>query len=382
MADVATAAGSEPGPHRRFNPLTRSWITVSPHRAKRPWLGQNEAISSDASPQYDPKCYLCPGNTRASAQPTQNPQYDAVYTFTNDFPALLPETAGDTSSPAAAAADPAIASVLLRSEAIRGTCKVICFSPRHDLTIAEMDTDGVVKVVEEWTRVYEEFKAVPYVRHVQIFENKGAVMGCSNPHPHGQVWATESIPEEARKELDSLLAFRRSPPAAAAASTSGAPCLLCAYAALESSPSSPRLIFSNATFVAVVPYWAVWPFETLVLPRVHLRSLSDLDAAQRRDLADAVRRVACRYDNLFRTSFPYSMGVHQAPVKPSDDAGDEEAEAAHLHLHFYPPLLRSATVKKFMVGFEMMAEPQRDLTPEQAADRLRALSEVHYKTAA
>ncbi|ORZ03578.1 galactose-1-phosphate uridylyltransferase [Syncephalastrum racemosum] len=339
--------------HRRYNPLTRSWILCSPHRTQRPWQGQREGAQIEKRPAYDPSCYLCPGNKRANGD--NNPEYTSTFVFPNDFAAVksdqpeLQETDCEDDD-------------LLKVEGVRGECHVICFSPRHDLTMAEMKPEEVQGVVQQWVTSYEAMASKPHIQHVQIFENKGAAMGCSNPHPHGQMWCTERIPEEPQTELLSLQEYK--------ASHDGA-CLLCNYATRELKHKE-RVVIENDSFVVVVPFWAVWPFETLVLPKQHAHSLPSLSEAQRLDLADVLRRIACRYDNLFECSFPYSMGVHQAPVH-----GDYDY--AHLHIHFYPPLLRSATVRKFLVGFEMLGEPQRDLTPEQAADRLRGCSEVHYK---
>ncbi|KAI8365980.1 galactose-1-phosphate uridylyltransferase [Radiomyces spectabilis] len=335
--------------HRRFNPLTQSWVLCSPHRTKRPWQGQQEGPQLDNRPQYDPACYLCPGNKRANDE--YNPKYTSTHRFPNDFAAVqrdqpdLEATNDD----------------LFKVEGIRGECHVLCFSPRHDLTMAEMTVEEIGSVITLWTQSYQDMGTKPYITHVQIFENKGAAMGCSNPHPHGQMWCTDRIPDEPRLELDSLQAYQQK----------HLSCLLCDYVERELKDGQ-RVVIQNDTFVCVVPFWAVWPFEVLVLPKTHVANLPGLTDKQQTDLADMLRRVACRYDNLFECSFPYSMGIHQAPVRGQYDF-------AHLHLHFYPPLLRSATVRKFLVGFEMLGEPQRDLTPEQAADRLRGLSDVHYK---
>ena len=338
-------------PHRRYNPLTREWVLVSPHRTKRPWQGQVEQPAPDERPTYDPTCYLCPGNARAGG--ATNPRYERTFVFTNDFAALLPDTpAGELEH----------SSELIRARSERGTCRVVCFSPRHDLTLAEMRTEDIAAVVDVWAEQYEELGAMPQIGHVQIFENRGAMMGASNPHPHGQIWATEHLPLTVEREQESqagyLARHGRS--------------LLADYLALELADGA-RVVCENEHFVALVPFWAVWPFETLVISRRHVGAIVDLDPAERTGLADILRRLTTRYDNLFQTSFPYSMGFHQRPTD-----GREHPEW-HLHAHFYPPLLRSATVRKFMVGFELLAEPQRDITPEQAAERLRSLSEVHYR---
>ncbi|KAI9471364.1 galactose-1-phosphate uridylyltransferase [Zychaea mexicana] len=341
--------------HRRYNPLTRSWVLCSPHRTQRPWQGHRESAQIEKRPEYDPSCYLCPGNERANGE--HNPTYTSTHSFPNDFAAVksdqpaLPDTQDD----------------LLRAEGVRGECHVICFSPRHDLTMAEMSVSEIALIVDKWTKSYSELAQKDYIKHVQIFENKGAAMGCSNPHPHGQLWATEQIPEEPQVELESLALYKQQHKD----ESDECSCLLCNYVKRETE-AKERIVIENESFVCIVPFWALWPFETLVLPKDHVSSLPKMSAQQKLDLADMLRRVTCRYDNLFECAFPYSMGIHQAPVQ-----GDYDY--AHLHLHFYPPLLRSATVRKFLVGFEMLGEPQRDLTPEQAAARLRACSEVHYK---
>ncbi len=337
--------------HRRFNPLTGEWLLVSPHRDKRPWQGQKEEAPVDNRPAYDPKCYLCPGNTRAG-QDVENPAYTSTFVFTNDFSALLPD------SPAGCVNVDGL--MIAKSE--RGICKVICFSPQHNLTLAEMTSAEIAPIIDVWAEQYTEIGALPDINYVQIFENKGAVMGCSNPHPHGQIWASQSIPGEPAKELQTQRAYH----------CEKCSCLLCDYLKLEDA-AAERIICENEYFVALVPFWACWPYEILLLPRRHMRSLSELFPEERHALADILRRLTARYDNLFETSFPYSMGWHQAPT---DGAAHDEW---HMHAHFYPPLLRSATVKKFMVGFEMLGNPQRDISPETAAHRLRALSEVHYK---
>jgi len=337
-------------PHRRFNPLTRSWVLVSPHRTARPWQGEVGKSSGFSDVHYDPQCYLCPGNTRAGGHVT--PKYESVYVFDNDYAALLPDSA-----------DPgqADAPVLLRAERERGRCRVLCFHPDHSLTLARMPVDSIRRVVDAWTDEYRSLGAEPNFRYVQIFENRGALMGASNPHPHGQIWTTEHIPDEPRAETESLLAWR----------AEQGNCLLCEYAALEQQQAA-RVVCQNEEFLAVVPWWAVWPFETLIVAKQHRRSLLDFHPADRDALADVLKQVTTRYDNLFETSFPYTMGFHQAPT--DGEAHDEW----HFHAHFYPPLLRSATVRKYMVGFEMLGMPQRDITPESAADRLRAVPAEHF----
>ncbi len=329
--------------------MTGEWVLVSPQRAGRPWQGLAEALPGPlAAPRFDPHCYLCPGNIRANGQ--INPPYAGTFAFDNDFPALLPD------SPA----HPIGSSELLTAEPERGLCRVLCFSPRHDLTLGRMPQEAICGVVDAWCDESARLGALPYINSVQIFENRGASMGASNPHPHCQIWANQTLPNEVHKELDSQLHYM----------LQHGRCLLCDYLALEAS--GERLIFENASFAVAVPFWAVWPFETLVIGKRHAGSIEELASSERQDLADALKRLTTRYDNLFDTPFPYSMGFHQ---RPCDGRRHEEW---HLHAHFYPPLLRSATVRKFMVGYEMLAMPQRDITPEAAAERLRAASELHY----
>jgi len=333
-------------PHRRYNPLTGEWVLVSPHRTQRPWRGQIEKPPPEERPAYDPYCYLCPGNERAGG--VRNPEYESTFVFTNDFSALLPDT------PATRGDHP-----LIRYTTEQGTCRVVCFSPRHDLTLPEMALADIRRVIEVWAEQITELGQ--RYRWVQVFENKGAMMGSSNPHPHGQIWAGDALPNEPAKEDREQCAYLQE---------HGRPMLL-DYADLEAQRQE-RIVVENEHWLAVVPYWAVWPFETLLLPRHHTLHLPDLDNTQRDALAGILKRLLTRYDNLFEVSFPYSMGWHGAPT-------DGQAHPHwQVHAHFYPPLLRSATVKKFMVGYEMLAEAQRDLTAEQAAARLRSLPEVHY----
>lgn len=338
-------------PHRRFDLLQGRWILVSPHRTRRPWLGQTEKPAPEQRPAYDPNCYLCPGNRRASGQ--VNPAYTGTYAFTNDFAALLPDApqTGATTDP------------LLRAAPVRGECRVLCFSPRHDLTLAEMPVEGIAAVVEMWADQVTDLGTCH--RWVQVFENKGAIMGCSNPHPHGQVWAGDFLPREAAGEDEQQDWWYR---------THGRPLLL-DYARRELD-AGERVVTANAHWLAVVPWWAVWPFEVLLMPLRPVGRLPELTPVERVALAEILQKLLVRYDNLFEVSFPYSMGWHGAPTGPDRDRPQPHWQ---LHAHFYPPLLRSATVRKFMVGYEMLAEPQRDLTPEQAAARLRALPDVHYK---
>ncbi|KAJ1985377.1 galactose-1-phosphate uridyl transferase [Dimargaris verticillata] len=365
--------------HERFNPLTRTWVLCSPHRANRPWQGQCEVVDTQPKPRHDPHCYLCPGNARASQlnrSPVKNPPYTSTLVFDNDFPALLPlkEVGPSSSDSDKAVANPLTPDGLLRARPVNGKCLVICFSPRHDQTLAEMSIDEVEQVVTVWRDLYGTLRKDPTLRYAQFFENKGPAMGCSNPHPHGQVWALDSVPHEVAVELDSLHKYRVERAMQPGEST--VQCLLCDYVRAEIA-DPVRVVCQNEHFLCVVPYWAVWPFETLVLSKSHLASLTNLALnSQQRALADILRRITCRYDNLFTTSFPYSMGIHQAPFHQPD----QEAEA-HLHIHFYPPLLRSATVRKFLVGFELLGQPQRDITAEAAAELLRRCSEVHFKQA-
>ncbi len=339
----------EDHPHRRFNPLLGQWVLISPHRTKRPWQGGVEKLPPDNRPPHDSKCYLCPGNVRAEG--ATNPAYTSTFVFPNDYAALLPDTPLGSDS-----ADP-----LLLTEGVRGESRVICFSPRHDLTLAEMSAPDIRQVVDVWAGQITELGA--RYRWVQLFENKGAVMGCSNPHPHGQVWAGTALPNEPAAEHRCQQAY---------AQAHGSPLLL-DYARRELADGQ-RLVVANEHWLAGVPFWAVWPYETLLLPRRHVLRLPDLADAERDSLAAILKRLLTRYDNLFETSFPYSMGWHGAPTDAEDHAHWQ------LHAHFYPPLLRSATVKKFMVGYEMLAEAQRDLTAEQAAQRLREQSEIHYRS--
>lgn len=336
-------------PHRRLNQLTGEWVLVSPHRTKRPWQGQEEAADMTTLPRHDAGCYLCPGNERAGG--AVNPDYDETFVFTNDFASLLPPP-DDTPPPS---------DDLLVAEPETGECRVICYSPRHDLNMARLGTERVEKVVDLWCREFAELSARDDIGYVQIFENRGAVMGCSNPHPHGQIWATRSVPMIPSMEVARQKAHLEEQ----------GECLLCRYLRRELE-SGERLVAQNDSFAALVPFWAVWPFETMILPKAHMADILAMDGAQRRDLADILVRLGIRYDNLFKTSFPYSMGIHQAPT----DRGDHSYW--HFHFHFLPPLLRSASVKKFMVGYEMLAMPQRDITAEAAARQLRELSEIHY----
>lgn len=335
--------------HRRFNPLTQEWVLVSPHRTKRPWQGQVEKLPPDVRPDYDPKCYLCPGNERAGGH--HNPPYASTFVFTNDFSALLPDVPAGSIEKGG----------LLRAESESGVCRVVCFSPKHNLTLPEMEPTAIRSVVDCWVDQWNELNARADIAYVQIFENRGEMMGCSNPHPHCQIWASSQVPNEVRKENDSQGAYF----------AGHGRTLLADYLKIEVD-AQERIVVENDGFVALVPFWATWPFETMVISRRPVASIAELTDAERNDLADILKRLTIRYDNLFEISFPYSMGFHQKPKQGG-------AEGWHLHLHFYPPLLRSATVRKFLVGYEMMAMPQRDITPEAAALRLRELPEIHYR---
>lgn len=342
-------------PHRRHNPLTGEWVLVSPHRSQRPWQGQQEKPEQQKRKVYEQSCYLCPNNERVSGK--TNPDYQNTYVFENDCAALLPSPGTSCHPlPQAGERNNVIANLdLMHAEAVTGTSRVLCFSPRHDLTLADMTSDEIAKVITMWqTQVIELGQHYPWV---QLFENKGEVMGCSAPHPHGQVWASSFIPVETEKEdKQQQLYFEKH----------GKPLLL-DYALLESKQQE-RTVCENNDWIVVVPYWAIWPFETLLLPKFTIQHLPDLTDSQKQSLAVIIKELLTTYDKLFGVSFPYSMGWHGAP--------QDKKNNKHwlLHAHYYPPLLRSATVKKFMVGYEMLAEPQRDLTPEQAAKKLQRIS--------
>ncbi|OLL25706.1 Galactose-1-phosphate uridylyltransferase [Neolecta irregularis DAH-3] len=349
-------------PHRRFNPLLDEWILVSPHRMQRPWLGAKEAASEAIREEFDPTCYLCPGNRRMNGE--LNDSYSSTFVFKNDFAALKNDTP-ICSSPHG----------LLQSKSVQGECFVICFSPRHDLTLAEMSFDELVAIITQWVDLTRKLKDEQKCSYVQIFENKGSAMGCSNPHPQyvafkyhatekmnsGQVWSTNYVPTVPQRELNNQLRYRQE---------NNGKCMLCEYIRAETSDPEQRIISQNENWICLVPFWATWPFETLVVPRRCISSLLDLSVPELEYLSKILQDIMIRYDNLFQCSFPYGMGIHQSPLQTKE---------GHLHIHFFPPLLRSKDIKKFLVGFEMLGESQRDLTPEMATKKLRDLSAKHYK---
>lgn len=335
--------------HRRYNILTGEWVLVSPHRTKRPWLGKQEKLPKTIEPSYNKECYLCPGNVREGGQ--YNPNYTDVFSFVNDFSALKQDEPSQEYRKG-----------LLYGKTELGICKVVCFSPDHSLTLPQMEVTAIEKVVSLWQREYKELGSREHINHVQIFENKGAIMGCSNPHPHGQIWAQSSVPQELEKKTIHQKKYWKENQRS----------LLGDYLKQELELEE-RIIAENTSFVALVPYWAVWPYEVMIVPRRHLQDIAQLNCTEKSDFARMIKIVTTKYDNLFEISFPYSSGLHQRPTD-----GMEYPEW-HFHMSFYPPLLRSATVKKFMVGYEMFANPQRDITAESAANVLRSLSNEHYR---
>jgi UDPglucose--hexose-1-phosphate uridylyltransferase len=337
-------------PHRRLNILTGEWILVSPNRMERPWQGHIENSKEARRQSYDPSCYLCPGNKRANNE--INPEYKNTFVFTNDFSALIP----------AVPKCEHVKQDLLVAKSEPGICRVVCFSPRHNLSLAEMNLVDIRTIIEVWVKEYKELGALTEINHIQIFENKGEIMGCSNPHPHGQIWAQHSIPTEPTKEIFHMENYLNSHKS----------CLLCDYIDLELKEHE-RIVFTNTDFIVIVPFWAIWPFETIVIPKRHIPNIGELTENERNSFAEAIKCITTRYDNIFQVSFPYSAGLHQSPTD-----GLEHLEY-HTHMHFYPPLLRSASIKKFMVGYEMLANPQRDITPESSAERLRELPKIHYR---
>ncbi|WP_443938541.1 UDP-glucose--hexose-1-phosphate uridylyltransferase [Pedobacter sp. MW01-1-1] len=337
-------------PHTRLNILTGEHILVSPHRTKRPWQGKVEDLAPDNRPAYDETCYLCPGNKRADGE--TNPDYKNSFVFKNDFSALLEDTPSGNMNE----------DDLLVASNQSGICKVISFTPKHNLTLPEMSIEEISAVVNVWQEEFVALEKNSWIKYIQIFENKGEIMGCSNPHPHGQIWAQSDIPLEIQKETErqkNYYAIHRQS-------------LLSAYLKIEQKKQE-RILFENEHFVVLVPFWAVWPYETMIVSKRHIMNIKYFTETEKVALAEAIKVLTVKYDNLFETSFPYSAGMHQAPVNSGDFLG------WHWHMHFYPPLLRSATVKKFMVGYEMLANPQRDITAEFAAKRLREMPDVHYK---
>ena len=335
--------------HTRLNILTGDWILVSPHRMKRPWQGKVEDFPKDKRPEYDPKCYLCPGNKRSDG--SVNPGYKDSFVFTNDFSALLADTPpGEVNE-----------ENLLVASSESGICKVICFSPRHDLTLPQMSVDEIINVIDVWQHEFTEISKNDSIKYIQVFENKGELMGCSNPHPHGQIWSSSSIPLELSKETSQQKRYF----------DAHGKSLLSAYLDLELKKQE-RIVLENEHFVAVVPFWAVWPYETMIVSKRQVQYVTQFNDEEKKSLAQILKQLTAKYDNLFEISFPYSAGMHQAPVN------DGPHPEWHWHFHFYPPLLRSATVKKFMVGYEMLANPQRDITAESAAEKLKSLSDIHY----
>jgi UDPglucose--hexose-1-phosphate uridylyltransferase len=338
-------------PHRRFNPLINEWVLVSPHRAKRPWQGQNEAVTFETLPEYDSECYLCAGNVRANGM--INPAYEDCFVFENDFAALkqdeiaFEETAKDT---------------FFKAKPERGISRVVCFSPKHNLTLPEMSVKAIENIIHTWQMEYTSLGKIDYINHVQIFENKGSIMGCSNPHPHGQIWAQSSLPTSVEKTQNNLKAYY----------DKHGSNLLQDYLQ-EELRLNERIVIENDHFVALVPFWAIWPFETMIISKRHILKITDFSSAETYAFATILKQLTTKYDNLFQTSFPYSSGIHQAPTD-----GELHPEW-QFHMHFYPPLLRSASVKKFMVGYEMLGESQRDITPEKSVEILKSQSEVHYK---
>lgn len=329
--------------HKRLNILTGEWVLVSPHRAKRPWQGQNEAVNNEKRPTYDETCYLCAGNKRINGE--LNPNYKDVFVFTNDFAAL------QSDSPSFSLQDG-----LLVAQSETGICKVICFSPDHSKSLADMAPNDILKVVFEWQKQYMELGKNPKVNYVQIFENKGAVMGCSNPHPHGQIWSQSTLPNEVDKKNTQQLNYYNKYHSS----------LLGDYLKQE-LVKQERIIFENDSFVVLIPFWAVWPFETMIIPKKHQPHILSMNKDEALLYAEAISIITKAYDTLFNTSFPYSSGIHQAPTDGNEN------KHWHWHMSFYPPLLRSATVKKFMVGYEMFGSPQRDITAESAVKMLKNL---------
>ncbi|WP_321418247.1 UDP-glucose--hexose-1-phosphate uridylyltransferase [uncultured Desulfobacter sp.] len=339
-------------PHRRFNLLTGEWILVSPHRMDRTWTGQHETPGNRQDDRYDPGCDLCPGNRRASGQ--TNPMYTQPFVFTDDFSVLLPDTVMAKSS----------LDVLLQIAPESGLCRVICYTPRHDLTMARMTEDQIRAVIDVWLDEFNTLGQRKNITYIQIFEDKGEMMGGTNPHPHGKIWASSSIPNLILKEDFRQQCYMQDHDR----------CLLCDYLERELNEEE-RIVFANDSFVCLVPFWAIWPFETMILPRRHMGAINFMNEKEKTDLAGIIRQLGICYDNLFETSFPYSMGIHQQPIIKGP-AGT--SAIWHFHFHYYPPLLHANGIKKQMAGYEILAMPQRDITPEQAAGMLRSQDGIHY----
>lgn len=336
--------------HRRFNPLTGEWILVSPHRTQRPWQGKIEQRSLQHKPEYVPDCYLCPKNERANGE--FNPEYTSTFVFDNDFSALRKDISEfDVND-----------SELIKAKSEEGICRVVCFSPKHNLTLAELEQEEIVDVIKTWQKEYELLGDKPFINYVQIFENKGEIMGCSNPHPHGQIWAQATIPNEPAKEQSNQLKYYKEKRVT----------LLNDYIKLEEEENE-RIVFENDGFILLVPFWAVWPFETMIISKRSINNILQLNEKEVKEFAEILRVTTVKYDNIFNISFPYSSGIHQAPTD------EVEHHEWHFHMHFYPPLLRSATIKKFMVGYEMLGEPQRDVSPERSAEILKQADTIHYR---
>ena len=335
--------------HRRFNPLTGEWNLVSPHRTQRPWQGKVEHNSYQQIPAYKDDCYLCPKNMRANGE--VNPDYPSTFVFDNDFSALKSDQQSFNND----------ASELIKAKSEKGICRVVCFSPKHNLTLAELEVEEIIKVIKVWQEEYLTLGGKPFINYVQIFENKGEIMGCSNSHPHGQIWAQESIPNEPLKEQNNQLKYFREKNKT----------LLNDYLILEKQKQE-RIVSENESFVLLVPFWAFWPFETIIISKNQKSNIIQFSEKEVKEFAEILKVTTVKYDNIFNVSFPYSAGIHQAPTNGTDHS------EWHFHMHFYPPLLRSASIKKFMVGYEMLGEPQRDITAEKSAEVLKQSDDIHY----
>lgn len=339
--------------HRRYNPLTEEWVLVSPNRNKRPWQGQMEELATEQKKSYDADCYLCPGNKRSTGE--VNPDYGDIYVFTNDFSALS-ETVPEGKESDSTDKEMQNRNSFFQYKSERGICRVVCFSPKHNHSIPEMSVTEVRKVIDTWINEYEKLGKLSFINHVQIFENKGEMMGCSNPHPHGQIWAQESIPSEPAKKQRAQKKYWEKNHSS----------FLGDYLK-EELKLQIRIVFENNDFVCLVPFWAVWPFETMLVPKRQVENITMLTGSEKNSFADAYKRITMVYDKIFNISFPYSAGIHQSPTDK------KQHPYWHLHTSFYPPLLRSATIRKFLVGYEMFGEPQRDFAPETSVEILKKL---------